>query len=67
VTLGRARPDAHELGGVRDGSASGNEGSKDVHLAVRRQRRERAAQVPVSHANRSTAASYSSRPSMGMR
>lgn len=30
-----AGPDAHELGGVRDRSASGNVGSQDVHLALR--------------------------------
>ena len=48
VTLHGARPDAHELGGVLNGSARGNEGSEDVHLALRPLRREGAAQVPVS-------------------
>ena len=35
VALHRARPDAHELGGVTDGSADGDVGGEDVHLAPR--------------------------------
>jgi hypothetical protein len=50
MTLHGARPNAHELGRVRHGSAGGNEGSKDVHLALGRLQRECAAQVSVSHA-----------------
>ena len=46
VALRGTRPDAHELGGVMDGSASRNEGRQYIHLALRRLRRERAAQVP---------------------
>ena len=52
MTFHGAGSNTHELGGVRDGSASGDVGSEDVHLARSRWPRERAAQVPVSHANR---------------
>jgi len=67
VTLHGARTDAHELGCVLDGSASGDEGCEHIHLALGRRSRELAAQVPVLHAKRfAAAASHSSRPSMGM-
>jgi len=49
VALRSARPDAHELGGVLDGSTSGDERREDVDLAGGRGPRKRAAQVPVSH------------------
>ena len=49
VALRGTRPNAHELGGVLDGSASSDVGGEHVHLALRRLRRERASQVPVSH------------------
>jgi hypothetical protein len=38
VALHRARPDAHELGGVLDGPTGSDEGREDVHLAERRLR-----------------------------
>jgi hypothetical protein len=67
VTLHGARPNAHELGRVLDRPAGGDVGGEDVHLALRRLRREGAAQVPFPHAKSlATAASHSSRPSMGM-
>jgi hypothetical protein len=66
VTFHGARPDAHESRRARD-SASFDECSENFHLAPGRSPRECAAQVPVVHANRSTAAIHSSRPSMGMR
>ena len=55
VTLHGARTDAHELGGVLDTPASGNVGSQDVHLALRRWPRQCAAQVSVPHALRAVA------------
>jgi len=61
VAFHRARPNAHELRRVRDGSASGNEGREYVHLALRRRPRKYAAQVTVSHADLLAAAIYSSR------
>jgi hypothetical protein len=62
MTLDRTRPDAHEDNGVLDGSTSGDEGCEHVLLALRRLRREGAAQVHVPHASRLAAASDSSRP-----
>lgn len=55
MTFHGARPDADQLSGAWHRSASGNEGSEDVHLALRRWSRESAAQVPVSHALRAVA------------
>ena len=49
MPLDRARPDAHELGGVPDRPAGRHIGGENVRLALRRLRREGAAQVPVSH------------------
>jgi hypothetical protein len=49
VSLHGARPDAHELGGVLDGAASGDVAGEDVHLALRHLGRAGAAQVPVLH------------------
>jgi len=46
-----ARSDAHEPGGVLNGSTSGDERGEDVLLALGRGPRERAAEVPDSHAN----------------
>ena len=46
VALHSARPDAHELGGAVDGSTSADAGGEDIHLALRRMRREGAAYVP---------------------
>ena len=67
MTLRRARTDADELRSVRDGSASFDEGGEDVRLALRRTRRECAAQVSVPHAKSlATAANHSPRPSIGM-
>jgi hypothetical protein len=48
-------------------SKNGNEGSEDVDLASGPSPQDRAAQVPVPHANRPAAAIHSSRPSMGIR
>ena len=64
VALHGARADADELGCVLDGSASGDEGCENVHLALRRPRRECAAEVAVSHALRAVAAV---RDSLGVR
>jgi len=50
VALHGAGPNAHELGRVRDRPAGGDVSSENVHLALRRTRRERAAQVPGPHA-----------------
>jgi hypothetical protein len=66
VALHRARSDSHEVSGVLDRSAGGDKGREHVHLALRRPRREDAAQVSVRHASRLAAASHSSRPSIGM-
>jgi hypothetical protein len=55
------------VGRVCDGSAGGNESGENVNLAPRRPRQGDATQVPVSHANRSTAAIHSARPSIGIR
>ena len=63
VTFRSARPDAHELRSVPDGSTGGDEGSEDVHLTLGRGSRECAAQVPVSHAIRADAG----RDSLGVR
>ena len=67
VPLHRARTDAYELGGVANGSTSGNERRKRLDLTLCRLRRECAAQVPVPHASRLAVASHSSRPSIGVR
>ena len=56
VTLHSARPDAHELGRVEDGSTSGHIGGKHVPLARSRWSPELVAQVAVSHALRAVAA-----------
>ncbi len=63
----RARPDADEYSGSRHRPASGNEGSRNGHLAPRRGRWEFAAEIPTPHAKSlATAATRSSRPSRGM-
>ncbi len=64
MTFHSARTNPHALSRVRDGSASGHAGGDDLLLARSRWPRQSAAQVPVSHANRSAAASHSSRPSI---
>jgi hypothetical protein len=55
MTLDGARPDAHDLGRVLNGSACGDERCQHVHLALRRGPGKGAAQVPVPHALRSLA------------
>ena len=64
VTLYGARSNAQERGRIQNGSASGNVGGEDVHLALGRWPPECAAQVPVSHALRAVAAA---RDSLGVR
>ena len=64
MTFHRARPNANEVGRGLDGSTSGDEGCKHVHLARVRVRREGAAQVAASHALRAVAAG---RDSLGVR
>jgi len=66
VSLDRAGPDASEGRGTLDRSTSGDEFDEGVDLALCCLRRERAAQIPLSHACRLAAASHSSQPSIGM-
>jgi len=68
VTFHRARPNTDELGGILNGSTSGDERCEHVHLALSRGPGKGATQVPVPHAKcLAAAASHSSRPSIGMR
>ena len=67
MTLRGARPNAHQLGRIGDGSTNGNEGCQHVHLARRRLPRQGTTQVSVPHASRLAANSHSSRPSIGIR
>jgi hypothetical protein len=61
MALHSARPDAHERGGVLDGSASGDVGGENINLAGGPRPRWCAAQVPLPHARSlATAASHSS-------
>ncbi len=46
MTLHGAGPDTHELGGVANGSPSGDKRRERLDLTLRRLRREGAAQVP---------------------
>ena len=49
VPIRGAGLNVHQLGGVSDGTPSGNEGSEHVHLALGRRPGLGAAQVPVPH------------------
>jgi hypothetical protein len=67
VTLHGARPDAHELGGLVDGTTGGDEGREHVHRAPGRLLREVAAPIPLPDAKcLAAAATHSFLPSMGM-
>jgi hypothetical protein len=66
MSFRRAGSDPHEVSGVLDRSTRRYEGGEHIHLALRCRPSKGAAQVTFSHANRSTEASHSSRPSIGM-